>query len=219
MIAWNFLTSGWRGARWLAIAGLLGGTATAQIIDSNRTGNDDDSLAPLASPSVGISSNYRIAPSDILYIEVFQEPDLTREMRVSASGDITYPLLGQLNVAGRTAAEVEQDIRRQLAKDYIVDPHVLVTVKEFRQRRVAVQGQVNRPSLIELPAEQKMTILQAISVAGGFTRLAKKDQIRLIRPGQPERTFSEEELIRNTDPEKTFYLQPDDVIIVGERFF
>lgn len=166
-----------------------------------------------------VSSNYRIAASDIIAVEVFQEPDLTRELRVSASGDVTYPLLGQIHVADRTPEQVETEIRTRLAQDYIVDPHVLVAVKEFRQRKVAVQGQVNRPTLIDLPAEQKLTILQAISLGGGFTPSANKNKIRLIRPGQNARIFSEDELTKNNTPDKTFYLQPEDVIIVEERFF
>lgn len=164
------------------------------------------------------TSDYKLAPSDIVGVEVFQEPTLTTEIQVSATGEITYPLLGQLKVGGKTPAEVQDMIRDLLAADYLVNPSVIIKVINYRQRKVSVSGAVLQPRPVELPAEQEMTILEAITQAGGFSRTAKKSEIRLLRRGEPERVFNEKQLIKQLEGEDIFFLKPDDIIIVAESF-
>src|SRR6266705_4676243 len=123
--------------------------------------------------------DHKIAPLDIINIDVVGEKDLSKEnLRVSSSGTITFPFLGSVEVKGKTPAEVENLLKEKLGKDYLVDPQVIVTVKEYRSRTVLVIGQVNKPGLIALPAEQKMGILEAIAQAGDLpsrpTRTASK---------------------------------------------
>src|SRR5829696_2333446 len=109
-----------------------------------------------------LSADYKVSPQDTLVIAVVGEKDLTQDCRVNTSGTISYAWLSNVEVAGRTAAEVEQHIRKLLDQDYLVNPTVLVQVKEYRAREVTVMGQVNKPGAVAIPAEQPLTVVEAI---------------------------------------------------------
>jgi protein involved in polysaccharide export with SLBB domain len=161
--------------------------------------------------------DYRIAPGDKIFVDVFGEKDLQKELTVSASGEITFPLLGTVKARGLTALELQNRLKEDLGKDYLVDPQVTVSIREYRKRTVSVLGQVNNPGLVELPAEEKFTILEAIARSGGFTRLARKSNIQVTRSGVPRPyRFSEDDLRKMADPEKAFILQHGDIIMVDE---
>ena len=151
-------------------------------------------------------------------IDVVGEKDLSKELRVSTSGTITFPFLGSIEVKGKTPAEVENLIKEKLGKDYLVDPQVIITVKEYRSRTVLVIGQVNKPGLIALPAEQKLGILEAIGQAGDLAKSANKNRIEVSRKGRTQK-FTLDDLKKDTNPEKKFWLEPGDVIYVHESFF
>jgi len=163
--------------------------------------------------------DHKIAPLDIINIDVVGEKDLSKEnLRVSSSGTITFPFLGNVEVKGKTPAEVENLLKEQLGKDYLVNPQVIVTVKEYRSRTVSVIGQVNKPGNIALPAEQKMGILEAIAQAGDLAKSANKNRIEVSRKGKTQ-TFTLDGLKKDTNPDKKFWLEPGDVIYVHESFF
>jgi len=162
--------------------------------------------------------DHKIAPLDIITIDVVGEKDLSKELRVSTSGTITFPFLGSIEVKGKTPAEVENLIKEKLGKDYLVDPQVIITVKEYRSRTVLVIGQVNKPGLIALPAEQKLGILEAIGQAGDLAKSANKNRIEVSRKGKTQK-FTLDDLKKDTNPEKKFWLEPGDVIYVHESFF
>src|SRR6266568_4716302 len=162
--------------------------------------------------------DHKIAPLDIIMIDVVGEKDLSKELRVSSSGTITFPFLGNVEVKGKTPAEVENLLKGKLGKDYLVDPQVIITVKEYRSRTVSVIGQVNKPGVIALPAEQKMGILEAIAQAGDLAKSANKNRIEVSRKGKTQ-TFTLDGLKKDTNPDKKLWLEPGDVIYVHESFF
>ncbi len=162
--------------------------------------------------------DHKIAPLDIITIDVVGEKDLSKELRVSTSGTITFPFLGSIEVKGKTPAEVESLLKEKLGKDYLVNPQVIITVKEYRSRTVLVIGQVNKPGLIALPAEQKLGILEAIGQAGDLARSANKSRIEVSRKGKIQK-FTLDDLKKDINPEKKFWLEPGDVIYVHESFF
>ena len=163
--------------------------------------------------------DHKIAPLDIINIDVVGEKDLSKEnLRVSSSGTITFPFLGSVEVKGKTPAEVENLLKEKLGKDYLVDPQVIITVKEYRSRTVSVIGQVNKPGVIALPAEQKLGILEAIAQAGDLAKSANKNRIEVSRKGKTQK-FTLDDLKKDTSPEKKFWLEPGDVIYVHESFF
>jgi polysaccharide biosynthesis/export protein VpsN len=162
--------------------------------------------------------DHRIGPLEIIIVDVFGETNLSKEIRVQASGKINYPFLGDVEVAGKTTREVEMLLKDLLGRDYLVDPQVIVTVKEYRQRSVNVIGEVMKPGAIALPGEQKWTILDAIGQAGGLTKLAAKNKIEFTRQGRTQ-TFSLNELTKMMDLKKVIYLEPGDTIIVPQSIF
>ena len=178
------------------------------------------SLALLLASSVAFRasaqarSDYKIAPHDIIVIDVFGEKDLSKEFRVSATGTINYYFLGEVQVAGKTTSEVRETLTTDLNRDYLVDPQVSVDVKEYRIREVFVNGQVNKPGAIPLTGEQELNILGALSRAGGFTPRASENKIRFTRPGQLERNFTFDQL---KDPKNNIILVPGDIIEVGDK--
>ncbi len=160
----------------------------------------------------------KIEKGDLIVIEVFEEEDLSVSRRVQAGGTISYPLLLSVEVAGKTPSEVAADLRKGLGEKFLVNPQVSVDVKEYAARMVNVIGEVTKGGSFPLPAEERMTIPDAISAAGGFTPKANKGKIEFTRNGKTK-TYSFDDLIKTVDKTKIIYLQPGDLINVKASFF
>jgi polysaccharide biosynthesis/export protein len=175
---------------------------TTQQIDS----------ATKAGPKIG--DDYIIGPQDVLRIDVWKEPEITRTIPVRPDGKITLPLLNDVQAVGLTAMQLAGNIRDALTK-FITTPQVTVTVAEINSRRVFVTGETAHVgALALLPG---MTILQALSSAGGFTQFAKTTKIYVLRTEggkQVKLPFDYKHAIKGDHPELTFLLQPGDVIVV-----
>ncbi len=167
-------------------------------------------------------SNYLLQPSDILRVQVFQEPDLNRDLRVAQDGAIMLPLIGEITVSEKTLHEIEEVITDLYDRDYLVDPQINVSILEYSQRRVNVIGQVNKPGVVLFPPEEEMTLMQAISLAGGFNRLADEKKVKLARtlPSGETETFviNTKKMISGEDLKK-WKLQKGDIIFVIETMF
>lgn len=163
--------------------------------------------------------DYELQPGDVIRVQVFQEPDLEREIRVSQEGEVSLPLIGKIAVKNRTLAQVEQNVRELYDRDYLVNPQVTVIVLKYQVRTVNVLGMVNQPQPVEYPPEQDLTLLDAISRAGGFNRLADRRRVRLTRThpdGRMENfVINTDELVSGTST-KAWVLLRDDVIFVPE---
>jgi polysaccharide export outer membrane protein len=134
------------------------------------------------------SGDYRVASRDQLAVQVHGHDDLTRNVRVSQSGSITLPLIGEIAVAGLTVREVEQKVEGELAPRYLKNPRVTVTVSEFLGRQFAVVGAVNQPGAYPIRTNQ-VTLLQAFSEARGLRENADRTAYLLRatpRPDEPQ---------------------------------
>ncbi len=131
--------------------------------------------------------DYEIGPEDELAITVWDHPDLTRKIRVSLEGKISFPLIGEVVAAGLTPIQLENEIKSLLAKDYIVNPHVSVQVTEYRSQKVSIIGEVTSPG--SYPLTRKTSLVEAIAMAGGVKQEADHE-IMIVRPktGNPGRT-------------------------------
>lgn len=133
----------------------------------------------------GVANNrsrleYEIGPLDVLSITVFQEKDLTiEEVPVDASGDILFPLIGRVEVAGHTSQQVSAEIARRLEERFLVNPQVSVLVKTAVSQKVTVDGQVKQSGVYPLQGE--MTLMQAVALAQGANDTAKLDQVVVFR--------------------------------------
>ncbi len=179
-----------------------------------------DAAAPSDAAGEPSKEDYTLQPSDLIQVQVFQEDDLTREVRVSQESTITLPLIGTLSVKGMSVRQLEQTVRDLYGKDYLVNPNVTIVVKTYSVRTVDVQGQVGKPGAVEFPQEKGMTLLGAITRAGGFTRLADKSKVMLTRrmPDGHLETYKIDatEIIQGKS-QNLWPLQGDDSIYVQER--
>ena len=129
-------------------------------------------------------SDYIIGSGDILNILTWKEPDFTMEAMVRIDGKITFPLLDDIQAAGRTSVAVKEEIQEKL-KDYIADPIVTVIVKQTLSQKFYILGEVMKTG--EYPLLKDLHVLQAFALAGGFTEWASKNEIILLRreDGEP----------------------------------
>jgi polysaccharide export outer membrane protein len=176
----------------------------------------------LESGTPGVKSDYVLQASDLLRIQVFQEEDLTREVRVSQEYTIVLPMIGSVDLRGKTLRQAEEMIRDRYDRDYLVNPQVNVMVLDYAKRTVNVMGSVNTPGAVLFPQEEELTLLDAISRAGGFNRLADRKRVKLSRTTSEGTTeaveINTEDLIKSGNT-KSYILQRDDVIFVPERIF
>lgn len=187
------------------------------LLSSNIYAAETTVTAPAA---IEESRSYRLSPNDLIRIKVFQEDDLTTELRLAKDGTGTYPLLGVITLGGRTVDEAAATLREQLGKDYLVNPQVTITVVEYSKRRFTVLGQVQKPGSYDIPSEESVTLLQAIAMAGGFTRLAVQSKVTITRTVGGKKTFSVDVKSAANDPgTKPMEILPDDTIIISERVF
>jgi polysaccharide export outer membrane protein len=164
--------------------------------------------------------DYVLEAGDIVSVKVFQEPDLDRELRVSQEGDLYFPLIGKIEVSGRTLVGIEQAVREAYDKDYLVNPQVNIVILKYQVRTVNVLGAVNAPQAVDYPPEQRLTLLDAISRAGGFNRLADRRRVRLTRTlhdGRVENTVINADEVMSGVAKEPLVLKKDDVIFVPER--
>ncbi len=193
-----------------------GTTATLMISPLHAA----ETIAPAAVAPPEETRTYRLSPNDVVKIKVFQEDDLTTEFRLAKDGTGTFPLLGGINLGGKTVDEAAATIRDLLGKDYLVNPQVTLTVVEYSKRRFMVLGQVQKPGSYDIPSEESVTLLQAIAMAGGFTRLAVQSKVTITRTSGGKKTVSVDVKSAANDPgTKPFEILPDDTIIVSERVF
>ncbi len=192
------------------------------LLFSGVFAQDRPASTPRTGTDVSALKDYRIAPLDTISITVFQEPELTRDVKVSQTGYITFPLLGKVAVAGLLVSEVETRIAGLLGKDYIKNPQVSAMVKEYSVRRISVMGEVKKPGSYEIPPEERLTLLQAIARAEGFTNIAKTDSVVIsrIKNDKEERIeVNATEMMKSKGEKKDVDLQPGDIIVVPQRFF
>ena len=156
-----------------------------------------------------------LVPGDLFEVRVFDEEQLSGSFQVQDDGSIQFPLLGRLDVAGRTQAELTEVIRAGLAQGFLRDPHVTVVVKERQNFEVSVLGQVNAPG--SFPWVDRLTLVQAISTAGGLTPMAASKRIRLTRQIDGGRTSFEVSLQAITQGQtEDLFLHPGDIVFVPE---
>lgn len=181
--------------------------------------------APLPPRTVCRNRAPGIGPNDVINVVVFNEEAMSGEFRVGEDGAIDFPYLRRIRVVGLQPSEVSDVIRRGLGeltpenptgRNVLANPNVRVEIKEANSRRISVSGQVQHPNVY--PYTQCLTVTQSISLAGGFTALAEKNQVRVTRLAADGRrqTFvlRVEDILEGRAAD--FDLEPGDVIYVPE---
>lgn len=158
------------------------------------------------------------APGDMFEVRVYRQDQMSNKYRVNSAGTIVFPLIGTVEVAGKTPAQVETEIRDRLADGYLRDPQVSILVSDFGSKTLSVFGEVRSPGTFQF--RDKMTIIDAVSQAGGLTPMAKKNAVTVTRveEGSKRRyTVPVEDIGKGKAP--NFQVRPGDVVFVPERAF
>lgn len=167
-------------------------------------------------------SRYKLQPTDVLNITVHGQPDLATKARITSDGYISFPLIGKVEARALTVQELERKIKELLEKDYLVKAEVLVFIEEYHPRQVSVIGEVNKPGKFDMPAERDITLLEAIAMAGGFTKDAEVNKTKVIRVESGEKktlTIKVKDITEKGEKDKDIVLEAEDVIFVPESFF
>jgi polysaccharide biosynthesis/export protein len=158
--------------------------------------------------------NYLIGPQDVLDISVWKEQELTRSVPVRPDGKISLPLLNDVQAAGLTPMQLAARLTTGLKK-YVADPQVTVVVTQINSQRIYILGEVNRPGAF--PLLPGMTVLEALSSAGGFTMFANVKKIYVLRKAdgrQEKYPFNYKDVIHGKSSEQNISLKAGDTIVV-----
>jgi len=170
--------------------------------------------AAAAAPADAGESSFRLGPEDALEVSVWKDDALKATVLVRPDGVISFPLVGEIVAAGRTVAEVREEIARRLAR-FVPDAEVSVSLVRALSFRIYVLGRVNRPG--DFVVGRPLDVLQALSLAGGTTPFARESDILIVRrvKGQPQSLpFDLERLRRHGDLSQNVLLRSGDVLIV-----
>lgn len=160
-------------------------------------------------------NTFVIGNDDVLAVNVWKEPDISRSIPVRSDGKISLPLVGELQAAGQTPDQLEQQIAAKL-KSYIAEPEVTVIVQQINSQKFNILGQVSKPGAY--PLTNSLTVLDAIALAGGFRDFAKQKSIYVLRQnadgGQTRLNFNYKDVVKGKDSVQNVRLQPRDTVVV-----
>ena len=171
-------------------------------------------VAAATAAGQGAAADYRLHAGDSITVSVWKEIDLQRKVMIRPDGKFSFPLAGEVQAAGRTADEARTDIEGRLAK-FIPEAVVTVIVEDFAGNRVYVIGQVNKSGMFIM--NPQLTVLQALSLAGGHTPFAKLDNISIIRgvgPNQKSLPFRYNQVVDGKSLQQNIALESGDVVVV-----
>jgi polysaccharide export outer membrane protein len=164
-------------------------------------------------------ANYKLSANDLLDFRVFQEPELDGVIRVSGDGTAIFPLIGAVNMVGKTVTQATEDIKARYRDGYLVYPQVSLTVRTYAQKLFTVLGQVQKPGSYDMKGSDEITLLQALGMAGGYTKIANPGRVTVKRQqeGGGERVIRlDAKRMARGDDSASFYIKPGDIITVAE---
>jgi polysaccharide export outer membrane protein len=204
----------------LAVCALFSGSVWAQALVGNDASRANTSAKPSADHAADVSAakphddNFVIGNDDVLAINVWKEPDISRSIPVRSDGKISLPLVGEVQAAGLTPLNLEKDIASKL-KNYISEPEVTVMVQQVNSQKFNILGQVVRPGSYVIA--NSPTVLDAVALAGGFRDFAKQKSIYVLRQGgsgDSRIPFNYKDVSQGKNMSQNIKLQPGDTIIV-----
>ena len=178
--------------------------------------------APTSTGGVSAPAGYVLAPTDQVGVEVFGEDDLRATGRLNPEGNLSVPLLGSIHLAGLTLTQAVSKLTELYSRDYLVNPKINVILLGYARKRFSILGQVNRPGSIEMPEgnQEGVDILEAVALAGGYTRIASPERITVRRQNASGDQIFKVNAKRFTKGKGGgFLVKPGDTISVGESIF
>lgn len=196
------------------------GTAPSQPASTSTS--QGVTSAPASTAGVSAPAGYVLSPTDQVAIEVFGEEDLRTTGRLNPEGNLSLPLLGSIHLAGLTLTQAVSKLTELYSRDYLVNPKINVTLLTYARKRFSILGQVNRPGNLEMPegSQEGIDLLEAIALAGGYTRIASPERITVRRQNASgDQTFKINAKRFTKGKGGGFLVLPGDTINVGESIF
>jgi polysaccharide export outer membrane protein len=191
--------------------------AFASFADSKKAsaGSKDANSAATGSAAAAATNEYLIGADDVLAINVWKEPEISRVVPVRPDGRISLPLVGDLRASGQTTVQLKKEITQQLAS-YLSHPEVTVIVQEPKSHRFDIFGEVSHPGSYVMST--RMTVLDAIAMAGGLRDFAKRDKMYILRSSSDGSRiripFNYKKVIKGDRVLHDVELQPHDMVVV-----
>ena len=159
------------------------------------------------------ASEYRLGPDDVIDVFVWKEPELTTTAVIRPDGRISLPLTNDIEASGKTVVQLQRDVTEKL-REFIAQPVVSIIVKQVNSLKISVLGEVRKPDVYRI--KNRVTVLDAIAMAGGFSDLAKQNKVVVIRngPSGPQRIKVNVKQLVTDNNKAWFYLQPLDTVFV-----
>lgn len=199
----------------LVCTGLAAQTAPTPAAAAPPNGAASSASSASASGAKAHDDSFVIGDDDVLSINVWKEPDISRVIPVRSDGKISLPLVGEVQAAGQTPLKLEGEIANRL-KNYISEPEVTVIVQQINSQRFNILGMVNKPGSYLLA--NSVTVLDAIALAGGFRDFAKQKNIYVLRQNpdgsEARLAFNYKDVVKGKNPEQNVRLVPRDTIVV-----
>ena len=208
---------------WGLLCSILCGSLSSQVSAPNQASRGFTAAAVAASStraeapsgSQPHDPSFVIGNDDVLAINVWKESDLSRSTQVRSDGKISLPLIGELQAAGRTPLQLEQDITNKL-RNYITKPEVTIIVEQINSEKFNILGQVVKPGSYSLALAP--TVVDAIAIAGGTRDFAKQKAIYILRQdaggGESRIAFNYKDFIKGKPSQQNVKLQPRDTVVV-----
>jgi polysaccharide export outer membrane protein len=173
------------------------------------------------SPSMGaVNGDYILRPGDSLDMIVYREQDLNIRSKIGKDGMVQLPLLGEVKLGGLTVRAATTLIRGKYNADYLVEPQIYLNVSAYKATKFTIIGQVNKPGTYEYSESEPLGLLEAIGMAGGFTRIADRGHVVIKRrEGDSVRTMKVNAKKLTDSGVEQFLLQSGDVINIGESWY
>ena len=179
-------------------------------------------VTPRPQPNSGAANtSYRLCANDTVHVRVFQEEELETTVKIGKDGTISFPLVGSVSLGNKTLSEAAQTLEGALRR-FCKSPQVAIRIVEYNKRRFTVLGQVNRPGTFEMPDENQLSLLEAIGMAGGYSRIANPSKVTLKRtnPDGHEQIFHlDAKRMARDSAAAPFLLKTGDTIVVEESLF
>jgi protein involved in polysaccharide export with SLBB domain len=172
-------------------------------------------------PPTPWQGDYRLSPNDLLDFRIFQEPDFDAVIRVSGDGTAIFPMIGRVHIEGKTIGEATEMLRQQYMGGYLANPQVNLTVRVYAKKTFTILGQVQKPGAYPIEGNESISLLQAIGMAGGYTRIANPGNVVVKRSEsgiEKVYQFNAKKMAR-TMTDTSFRILPGDVITVAESIF
>ena len=203
-VIWQWVIGG--AGLWFSLVLMCGCTPPASHLTEAQA-----AAAAVATPA---EDKYLLGPEDAIEVSVWKEPELTKQLVVRPDGKITYPLIGEVQAAGKTVKQLKEEIFKRLEK-YVTDAHVTVILLKAQNYKIYVTGKVNKPG--DFVIGKPVNVMQAISMAGGLTPFASPGSIMVLRTiGGKEEVFpfNYKDVAKGNFLEQNRMLLPGDVVVV-----